>query len=35
MRVFEVSSKTGEGMDEALSFLQSKLEASRMTLQHE
>jgi hydrogenase nickel incorporation protein HypB len=30
MRVFEVSSKTGQGMDEALSFLQTQLEASRM-----
>jgi hydrogenase nickel incorporation protein HypB len=34
MHVLEVSSKTGQGMDEALSFLQSQLEASRATLEH-
>jgi hydrogenase nickel incorporation protein HypB len=31
MKVFEVSSKTGQGMDETLSFLQARLEASRLT----
>jgi hydrogenase nickel incorporation protein HypB len=35
MQVFEVSSKTGQGMDDALSFLQARLEASRMALQHD
>ena len=30
MKVFEVSSKTGQGMDETLSFLQARLEASRL-----
>jgi hydrogenase nickel incorporation protein HypB len=35
MRILEVSSKTGEGMDEALSFLQLQLEASRMALQQD
>ena len=29
MRVMEVSSKTGQGMDEAISFLHTQLEASR------
>lgn len=29
MRVMEVSSKTGQGMDEAISFLHAQLEASR------
>ena len=35
MQVFEVSSKTGQGMDDALSFLQARLEASRTALQHD
>jgi hydrogenase nickel incorporation protein HypB len=35
MKVFEVSSKTGQGMDETLSFLQARLEASRVTAAQE
>jgi hydrogenase nickel incorporation protein HypB len=35
MKVFEVSSKTGQGMDETLSFLQARLEASRVSAAHE
>jgi hydrogenase nickel incorporation protein HypB len=33
MQIFEVSSKTGHGMDAVLSYLQAQMESARMTVQ--
>ena len=35
MQIFEVSSKTGQGMNQTLSFLEARLEASRGAVEHE